>query len=109
MSVSANFVNEDNLIYLSLTIGNTTDTTIREFVLQIRQNYFGLKPETLPASFSVGPLSSKTVKLKLTTLGNRDTNPPSVPLVFTVGLKCSLDVFLFKVPCLFHIFMVIIC
>ncbi|KAL4502484.1 hypothetical protein ABPG72_012071 [Tetrahymena utriculariae] len=104
LSVKANFINENNTVYLNLVMTNHTQVAISSFVLQIRQNYFGFKPEAFP-NVSLNPQTTQAFKIKINNQGNKDPNPPSIPLLFTVGLKCSLDVFLFQVPCLYHIFM----
>ena len=31
---------------------------------------------------------------------------PGTPLKFSLGLKCSLDIFYFGIPCMFHVLFV---
>jgi len=75
---------------------------ITDFDAQLKPNFFGLKLEGFPA-MSLGPNLPTEIKLQVNNKGPTENIQPATPYFLTVGLKNSLDVFYFKLPCMFHV------
>eukprot|EP01017_Pseudomicrothorax_dubius_P006876 TRINITY_DN12044_c0_g1_i3.p1 TRINITY_DN12044_c0_g1~~TRINITY_DN12044_c0_g1_i3.p1 ORF type:complete len:729 (+),score=240.91 TRINITY_DN12044_c0_g1_i3:631-2817(+) len=100
--VQASFLRENQKILLGLKIRNASGGTIELLDLQIKANFFGLKAEKI-APRQLAPGAQTEVKVGLNVTGGANPTPISTPLFFQVGLKTSLDLFVFSVPCMFHV------
>ena len=105
IEVNASFNRLNGRICLEISLANKSNETITDFEIQIKRNFFSLTLEKV----NISPLSPNTNIDKVITLNNfgaTDSNSPQTPLFFDFAFKCSLDVFFFKVPCMFHTLLV---
>lgn len=106
MKIDANFGREDSQITFNLEVTNLSDIAITELEVQIKPNFFNLLIERLTNGVTLFPNQTQRFAFKVNSQGTGDLNYPSVPLIFVMGVKTSLDIFYFNAPCMFHCLLV---
>lgn len=99
LQVEMAFQREDSII-LEAKFTNCTQSVLTDFAMQFNVNHFGL---TLQDNISFEQLEvngTRSVKLRISSSGQRDSNLPGVPFIIQIAIRCSLDVFYFQTPCM---------
>lgn len=106
LAVQGSFVRAGKEVYsLQLKISNNTGTPLKDFVVKINNNLFGIQETVnVPASLYV-PVGS-TVDTKVLCTAYKDNFNGQLPqgniITVQIALKCSADVFYFMFPVLLH-------
>lgn len=106
IKIDASFSRENNQICLNLRVGNISDIVITELEVQIKPNFFNLTIEKLTNAVTLFPNQTQNFTFNVNTQGTGDSNQPSIPLIFVMGIKTSVDIFYFNAPCMFHCLLV---
>ena len=83
-----------------------SEIVITELEVQIKPNFFNLSIEKLANSVTLFPNQTQIFNFNVTIQGVGDANYPSIPLIFVMGIKSTLDIFYFNTPCMFHCLLV---
>ena len=100
LQIEMAFQREESIV-LEVKFTNLSLVTLTDFAMQFNVNYFGL---TLQEQITIEPLQPAgifTGKFRVSSSGQRDPNPPSVPFIIQMAIRCSLDIFYFQTPCMF--------
>jgi AP-1 complex subunit beta-1 len=107
LQVEMAFQRESGQIYLDMRMTNFSENMLTDFAIQFNVNYFGLSPAAPLDAFELQRGAQQSLRL-LITPGLKITNdPPSVPYLIQMALKCSLDIFYFQAPCMFTVLLVV--
>jgi hypothetical protein len=96
------FQMENNRMLLSLKITNLTKSRVDVLECQIKPNPFGLKSEK-NAALAIEASATREIHIALNKDGSPSDTAITTPLMFQIGLKTSIDLFVFSVPCMLHI------
>ena len=100
LQIEMAFQREEGIV-LEARITNNSTSSLGDFAMQFNVNHFGLVLQDALNIESVPPTGAVSVKLRVSSSGQRDMNPPGVPFVVQIAVRCSLDVFYFQTPCMF--------
>jgi len=106
LKIEASFGRENNVITLNLKISNFSDMVVSELEVQMKPNFFNLSIEKLNNTVTLFPNQSQLFNFLVNTQGQGDVAYPSIPLIFVMGIKSTLDIFYFSTPCMFHCLLV---
>lgn len=106
LKIEASFGRENNIITLNLKIGNFSEIVITELEVQMKPNFFNLSIDRLSNGVTLFPNQTQSFTFNINVQGPGDTNNPSIPLIFVMGAKTTLDIFYFNSPCMFHCLLV---
>ena len=106
LKIEASFGRESNVITLNLKVSNFSEIVITELEVQMKPNFFNLTIEKLANSVTLFPNQSQLYNFNVNTQGQGESTFPSIPLIFVMGIKTTLDIFYFNSPCMFHCLLV---
>lgn len=90
-----------------MSIQNTRDTELTGFQLQFNKNYFGVGMKQAFELDRVGPGETKNVSIAIARDPDKTSpDPPQVPFIVQMAMKCSVDVFYFQTPIMLSCLMV---
>jgi len=88
-------------IMLECRFTNFTSAPISDFAMKFNTNYFGLDLADNINVQTIYPESPIYTKTKILPSQNSSSQPPSVPFIVQMAIKCNLDIFYFQTPCMF--------
>ena len=106
VKVMASFGRENNVLLLAVKIQNNTQQNLDNLEFQMAPNYFSFNLDKSPV-FSVGAQRTVDIKVNVNLNGVNDPKPIKIPLSFAVSFKSSYDTYIFNIPCMFHVLLVI--
>lgn len=104
--IEASFGRDSSGIRLNIKATNMAEIVITELEVQMKPNFFNLTIEKLGNSVTLFPNQTQVFSFNVGVQGQGDNTPPSIPLLFVMGVKTTLDIFYFNAPCMFHCLLV---
>lgn len=71
---------------------------MKNFMIQLNKNPFGLAPQSSSLSIEVPPQGNANVAVMMVPNMLNSGTPPTNPLMLQVAIKCDVDIFYFQIP-----------
>ncbi|CAG9328111.1 unnamed protein product [Blepharisma stoltei] len=103
LSIDMAFQRINGEILLDCRFTNSSQALLSDWAMQFNVNHFGLAMGEALALPDLHPGASKNTKISIVTTGKPDSNPPGVPIIIQIAIKCSLDIYYFQIPCMYTV------